>query len=322
MSHPLISVIVPVYNVEAYLKECVNSIRNQTYQKLEILLIDDGSPDHSGQLCDLLAQEDSRIRVIHKENGGLSSARNTGIEAATGEYLSFVDSDDWIDPQMYERLYHLIETHGAQVAAGGLQTSLGYHFNPAYPTCAEIELFSRTDALREVTRNQKITNSVCDKLWKKSLFDTVRFPEGEYFEDIKTSYKCLEKADIIAYDPRPAYIYRMTEDSISRGQFHPRMFEDAYAAKTRAEYYKEKYPDLYPYALAEHIRISLIRIWQSRKAPSCQLQRKALIQQMQQHLPAEAVQCLSKNGRIKLSALRLGTPVFHLIMQLHECIRK
>lgn len=322
MNQPLISVIVPVYKVEEYLTECVDSIRNQTYRNLEILLVDDGSPDRSGQMCDTLAQEDDRIRVIHKENGGLSSARNAGIEAATGEYLSFVDSDDWIDLQMYERLYGLIETHNAQVAAGGLQTSLGSHFNLSYPANQEVEVFSKLDSLREVTRNQKITNSACDKLWHKSLFDSVRFPVGEYFEDIKTIYKCLELADTIVYDPRPVYIYRMTTDSISRGHFHPRMFEDAYAAKVRADYYKEKYPELYDYAFAEYIRISIVKIWHSRSSAECKAQRKALIQQLKGALPTGAIQRLSRNGRIKLYALRLGIPVFTLVMTLHELTRK
>lgn len=322
MDKPLISVIVPVYKVEEYLVECVDSIRSQTYEDLEILLIDDGSPDRSGEMCDALALEDPRIRVIHKKNGGLSSARNTGLDEAKGEYVSFVDSDDWIAPDMYERLYGLMCKHKAQIAAGGLQTSTGVHFNLQYPARKEIEVFSRLDALREVTRNQKITNSVCDKLWKKFLFDQVRFPEGEYYEDMKTTYKCLEQADTVVYDPEPVYYYRMTATSITRGQFQLRMFEDAYASKKRAEYYAEKYPEIYAPALAEHIRISLLKIWMSRGTPSCKEQRKALIREMQGKLPKDAIKSLSRNGQIKLHALRIGVPVFYLAMKLNELTRK
>lgn len=111
-----ISVVVPVYNVEAFLERCVHSLCRQTYTNLEIILVDDGSPDHSGDLCDTLAARDNRIVVIHKQNGGLSDARNTGIAHATGDYIAFVDSDDWYDPTMLEVLLTLCEQHGAQIA--------------------------------------------------------------------------------------------------------------------------------------------------------------------------------------------------------------
>lgn len=314
MSQPLISVIVPVYKVEEYLKECVDSIRRQTYENLEILLVDDGSPDRSGEMCDTLALEDPRIRVIHKENGGLSSARNAGIDAATGEYLSFVDSDDWIDLRMYERLYALMQQHNAQIAAGGLQTSLGSFFNLSYPSKKDVEVYTQSGALREVTRNQKITNSFCDKLWDKRIFSSVRFPVGEVYEDMKTIPKCLELVDTVVYDPYPMYFYRMTDESITRGQFQPRMFEEAYAAKARAAYYREKHPENYDAAVADYIRTSIMKIWHSRKSPACKEQRKALIREMRGDLPKAAIKCLSRNGRIKLCALRLGVPIFHLAM--------
>ena len=322
MEQPLISVIVPVYKVEKYLHECVESIRNQTYRNLEILLVDDGSPDKSGEMCDALALEDSRIRVIHKENGGLSSARNAGLDVATGEYVSFVDSDDWITHDMYQRLLGLMQQHHAQIAAGGMQADTGKHFNPEYPKKADPDVFSRLDALREITKNQKITNSACDKLWKKSIFDTIRFPVGEYFEDFKTSYKCIDLVDTVVYDPHPFYIYRMTDSSITRGQFHPRMFEDAYAAKARAVYYQEKYPTLYGHAFSSYIWTCLFRIWQSRNTPSCDEKRNALIAEMKGNLPAPAVKLLNIQNKVKLYALRIGTPLFYFIMKLIELLKK
>lgn len=322
MNRPLISVIVPVYKVEAYLKECIDSIRNQTYRNLEIILVDDGSPDKSGEMCDALAKEDPRIRVIHKENGGLSSARNAGLDVANGEYVSFVDSDDWISLDMYQRLMDLMQQHHAQIAAGGMQDNTGKHFNPGYPKNANVEVFSRLDALREITINKKITNSACDKLWKKTIFDTIRFPVGEYYEDFKTSYKCIDLVDTVVYDPHPVYIYRMTDSSITRGQFHPRMFEDAYAAKSRADYYQEKYPMLYGYAYASYIWICLFKIWQSRGTSSCDEKRNALISEMKGSIPTPAVNLLNLQTKIKLYALRIGTPVFYFIMKLIEFVKK
>ena len=119
MEQALISVIVPVYKVEAFLPKCVNSILNQTYKNLEILLVDDGSPDGSGALCDAYARQDSRVRVIHKKNGGLSDARNAGIEAAAGDYLAFVDSDDWLEPDTYEVMLSAAERHHTQLVCAG-----------------------------------------------------------------------------------------------------------------------------------------------------------------------------------------------------------
>ena len=322
MIQPLISVIIPVYQTEEYLIHCVDSVRNQTYQNLEIILVDDGSPDRCGQMCDELALEDPRIRVIHKENRGLSSARNAGLDVMTGEYVGFVDSDDWIDPQMYAHLYNLLQQYNAQMAAIGLQTSQGIHYNLDYPAKSEMEVYSRLDALREVTRNQKITNSFCDKLWDTSVFNNIRFPMGELYEDMKIMPKCLEAIDTAVYDPHPMYFYRMTDTSITRGQFKPSMFEEAYAAKKRAQYYAEKYPEIQNAAVADYIRTSIMKIWFSRKSPDCDKQRKELIQEMKKPLPADAVSLLSRNGQIKLHTLRMGLPVFYLAMTLNELKNK
>ena len=322
MNQPLISVIVPVYKVEDYLAECVSSIRSQTYKNLEIILVDDGSPDRSGELCDQLAAQDPRIKVVHKENGGLSSARNAGLDVATGEYVSFVDSDDWIVADMYQRLYSLMEKHNAQIAAGGLQFSTGEHFNLDYPAKSDVEVFSRLDALREITRNQKCTNSFCDKLWPRWIFDKVRFPIGELYEDMKTIPSCLELVDTVVYDPTPTYFYRATEESITRGQFNPNKFEEAYAAKARAVYYAQTYPQLYSYALADYARTGIMKVWFSRGVSSCKEQRKALIRDLRTGIPRDAIRHLSKNGQIKYYTLKYSLPLFYLAMKLNEAVQK
>lgn len=318
MNEPLITVIVPVYKVEDYLKDCVDSICNQTYRNLEILLVDDGSPDRSGELCDQLALTDPRIRVIHKENGGLSSARNAGLDVATGQYVSFVDSDDWIAPDMYSRLYRLMQEYNAQIGIGGLQFSNGVHFNLDYPQKKDVEVFSRLDALREITRNQKCTNSFCDKLWPMQIFDTVRFPVGELYEDMKTIPHCLELVDTLVYDPTPSYFYRVTEESITRGQFNANKFEEAYAAQARADYYAKKYPQLYEAAVSDFVRTAIMKVWFSRGVPSCKAQRKDLIRQLRGNIPKGAIRCLSRNGQIKFYTLKYSLPLFHLAMAINE----
>lgn len=321
MSQPLISVIVPVYKTEAYLTKCLESIQSQTYPNLEIILVDDGSPDRSGELCDALQEKDARIKVVHKENGGLSSARNAGLDVMSGAYVGFVDSDDWIQPEMYARLMELMQRYDAQIAAGGMMMETGQQFNPHGDKDTEPVLFNRLEALQAVTLNEQITNSFCDKLFRADLFRTLRFPVGEFFEDFKTIHKCLELADQVVYTSQPMYIYRQTEQSISRGDFHPRMFEDAYAAKARSAYYLEKYPQIYDYAVASYIRVCLVRIWMSRNSAACATQRRGLIREMRGKLSAGAVRMLEKSYRVKLAALRISAPLYYGIILAHQLIK-
>ena len=146
------SIIIPVYNVQEYLQSCIDSVLANDTSDCEIILVDDGSPDNCGVMCDQYASEDSRIKVFHKENGGQSSARNLGLDNMTGDYVGFVDSDDWIEPNMYERLYELMCISGAQISVCGLQcdylNSQVVYTNKYYPKCKDIEVFSKIDALK------------------------------------------------------------------------------------------------------------------------------------------------------------------------------
>lgn len=185
-----ISVIIPVYKVEAYLRQCVDSVLAQTYSNLEVILVDDGSPDGSGAICDEYAAKDSRVKVIHKENGGQGSARNAGLDAATGEYLAFVDSDDWIDPDMYEKLLALLQEHDADIAEGS------YRFYRPWKTSNQILECPNTQSVA-VWEGKKIIERfyfgpdtfsdvavmVWNKLYKASLLRELRFKEGFIYED-------------------------------------------------------------------------------------------------------------------------------------------
>ena len=164
---PKISIIVPVYNVEQYLAECIESIRNQSLTDIEIILVDDGSPDNSGAICDDYARKDDRIRVIHKKNGGLSSARNAGLEVAIGEYIGFVDSDDWVDGEMYEVLYKNAVENQAEIAACNIaKMGLDGQFENFDIGNKDI-LFTRAEGMEELIRNQKLTFSSCNKIYKR-----------------------------------------------------------------------------------------------------------------------------------------------------------
>lgn len=212
MNKPLISVVIPVYNIEDYLERCVKSVCSQTYENLEILLVDDGSTDKSATLCEQLAQEDTRIKVFHKTNGGSSSARNLGIENAHGEYLGFVDSDDYIAENMYDLLYKAIlqyKTPIAQIGRDEIDEQGKRLPNICEPPKEEIVIPSE-EFLREMLLH-KGDCSFCTKLVKKELFQIAQFPEGELNEDFHLLVKLLPGIQGIVSLPQQTYhvFYRL-----------------------------------------------------------------------------------------------------------------
>lgn len=243
----LISVIVPVYKVERYLPKCVESILNQTYSHLEIILVDDGSPDGSGAICDALAQKDDRIRVIHKENGGLSDARNAGIQAARGEYLAFVDSDDWIEPDTYEAMLGLTEKYGVKLVCAGRYDENDATGETALGLCPQREeVLSSTEVVRRIFRWDGLDSSACDKLFRRELFRDIRFPVGQVVEDVPTIYRVVLLAEKGAMLPKPLYHYVHREQSITTASFSEKSF---YAVQNAARVYndiRQSRPELEP----------------------------------------------------------------------------
>ena len=187
MSNPLISVIVPVYNVEKYLKKCIQSIINQTYKNLEIILVDDGSSDNSGKICDEFAQKDNRIKVIHKTNGGLSDARNAGLDVMSGEWVSFVDSDDFVSPYYIENLHYLVNKYDVDMAI----TSFVRFFNENTKLSSnkisnqEVLIHNPDEAIKNMLYGKYYSVSACFKIYKKDLFYNNRFTKGKIYEDFE-----------------------------------------------------------------------------------------------------------------------------------------
>ncbi len=204
----MVSVIVPIYLVEPYLAKCIDSVLGQTYGDLEVLLIDDGSPDNCGRICDEYAKTDPRIHVFHTENHGLSAARNVGLDHAKGEYIAFVDSDDWIEPEMIETLYRKAVETGVDVVACGVYSE--------YPagTIRKQFRFQGGDALHGLIEGD-VGESVWNKLWKAQCFSQIRFPEGMYFEDLATIFKIFAQVSAVTV-PGCFYHYRYRKNSISR----------------------------------------------------------------------------------------------------------
>lgn len=211
-----ISVIIPVYNVEKYLKRCLDSVVTQTYKNLEIILVDDGSTDNSGKICDEYAAKDKRIIVIHKENGGLSDARNKGLDICTGDYISFIDSDDWIDLNYFDVLLKNLLEYDVDIACCDyLRTDKYEQNNDVSIENAQIFI---DEKILEIYLEKELV-SACDKLYRKEKFYDVRFPLKKVNEDISTIFLVFTKSRSIAYIDKNLYFYFRNTNSITKSKF-------------------------------------------------------------------------------------------------------
>lgn len=214
----LISIVIPIYNVEKYLKNCVDSVCNQTYQNLEIILVDDGSPDHCPEICEEYARNDPRVRVIHKQNGGLSDARNKGIDIATGAYIMFVDSDDYMPTYAVEYLYELLTKYQADASIGKLEMTKDLNSKGNIKSGTN-RLFNNKEAIGQLLYANLFSTSASAKLYKMRLFKEIRFPVGKLHEDLYTIYKVFDKAQKIVYGSNIVYFYYHRTGSITVSKF-------------------------------------------------------------------------------------------------------
>ena len=222
---PLISVIVPCYKVEKYLSKCVDSILRQSYQNLEIWLVDDGSPDKCGKICDDYAKRDNRVRVIHKINGGLSDARNVAIDQASGEWITFVDSDDFIADDYVETLYGLAEKYGCEVSVALFSTFYEGGKPNVSNLVEEEEKMEPVKAVEQMFYQKKIDTSAWAKLYHRRLFeDGIRYPKGLLYEDLATTYLLMLKSNGVAFVNKVIYYYLLRASSIE-GEYSPRKIQ-------------------------------------------------------------------------------------------------
>lgn len=248
---PKISVIVPVYGVEQWLPACVESILAQTFADFELILVDDGSPDNCPALCDGYAAKDERVRVIHRENGGLSAARNTGLDAVAGEYICFVDSDDVIAPRYLE----LLLSAGADVAQCGFCRE---------NMLADDAVFERLTGREMSLRMHNDAEGACtvawNRLWRRSVWGDLRFPEGKLHEDEFTTWRGFWAAETCAVTDAPLYYYRQRSGSIMDGGFTPRRMDAVDALRERAAFYRAQ-GDLELAALADTLYCHTLKSW-------------------------------------------------------------
>lgn len=221
----LISVIVPVYNVEAFLPKCVDSILNQTYRNLEVILVDDGTKDASDEICDRYAEQDSRVKVIHKLNGGLSSARNAGLEMASGEYIAFVDSDDWLEPDAYEAMLSGAIRHGVLLVCAGRYDVSGRTGQRKPGLCPQREeVVTGQELVRRIFHWENLDSAAWDKLYHRSLFREIRYPLGKIVEDVPTTYRIALLAGRALMLPKPIYNYYHRPNSITTAAVSEKTF--------------------------------------------------------------------------------------------------
>lgn len=241
---PLISIIVPIYKVEKFLPECIESIINQTYKNIEIILVDDGSPDNCGKICEDYQKKDSRIVVIHKENGGLSDARNAGLKIAKGTYLNFVDSDDRLPQNSIERLYKIAVKSHAQMVIGGFERFKDETGEIFFSTDADGEktlVMTKLEAMEDFFRDGCQAWAV---LYEKKIHEDIYFPKGEINEDEAIVFQLYDRCETIVVTNAVVYSYRNREESITTTAFSEKKLVAVEHYKNNYLWLKEKYPQL------------------------------------------------------------------------------
>lgn len=267
----LISVIIPVYNTKPYLNACLESVVGQTYRDLEIILVDDGSTDGSGELCDEWGQKDSIIKVVHKKNGGLSSARNAGMAIAKGDYFGFVDSDDVISPKMFEVLLHMAVETGADIAQCGYVCFSSYsaHIFNSNNTDPAIRYYDAHDAVRSLFIDEDVNVICCNKLVKRSVAKKIPFEEGRINEDVLWTFRAVSKSAKTVVTQEPLYGYFQREGSIMNSRYTAKRFDGIYALEQRAKEVKAVFPDLFPMAERQYVGGCMYHYQWLCRLPAC-----------------------------------------------------
>ena len=326
-TQPLISVIVPVYNVEKYLSKCLESIKNQTYTNLEIILVNDGSTDSSGKICEDFANNDSRIKLYHKENGGLSDARNFGIERASGTYFTFIDSDDYITQDYVDYLLKLVENSDAQIAIGS-HTICYESEKKTYKGLGQESQITITpkEALEHILLDDGIDLSAWAKLYSSKLFKEIRYPKGLAFEDTATTYKLLLLCEKISYGGKSIYNYRIRSNSITTSGSFKKKIQLISNTQEMCDDITEKYPDLQTAADRRLVWAYFSTLNQLLKCPD----RKEYKKEEQEILSflkskrkiIKKGSSYSKRDKIASAALALGLPFYSFIWNLYTKLAK
>ncbi|MGN1420916.1 MAG: glycosyltransferase family 2 protein [Eubacterium sp.] len=308
MTKPLISVIVPVYNTEKYLDRCVESIVNQTYNNLEIILVDDGSPDNSPAMCNAWAEKDSRIKVIHKENGGAASSRNAGLDIATGDYIGFVDGDDYAELNMYEILSDILEKNKADIAV------CGYHINNEENVDSNIHTVSQLDSLKKICVGDYKYGVLWNKLFKRELVIDVRMPNFKCCEDLVFNYYSFKNAENIAECDSKLYHYMQNESSTVHGNFAIGAFDAVRSKEIMLK--EEQNTELEKYAVRGLISSSFVVLSGCIQNDAFPNEAEKLVNQILMHKKEILSSNLyTKQDKIKTLVLSLSPKIYYRIIR-------
>ncbi|MBQ2835562.1 MAG: glycosyltransferase family 2 protein [Clostridia bacterium] len=313
MEKDLISIIIPVYNVEKYLRNCIDSVLAQTYKNIEIILVDDGSPDTCPDICDEYAKKDSRIKVIHQENGGLSDARNTGIEAANGKYITFIDSDDDVSSEYIKYLYELLRKNNTKMSIA-THTVVSNQKKTNWGNGYTEKVLTTEECLDRILCDKGFSISAWAKLYSKDLFNGVRFSIGKLNEDNGTTYKLILQCDKIAYGNKSIYNYYKRQNSITTSKFNLRKMDLVELTDKMCDEIDAKYPNLKDSTDKKRItsRFSVLRQMAVSKLNE---QEKALEKEIVKYIKQRKTQILknnkmSKRDKIALITLMMGKGIF------------
>ena len=254
---PLISVIIPVYNMELWLERCLGTVLAQTYKPLEIILVDDGSSDQSPAMCDRLAEVNPGIVVVHQQNKGLSGAKNTGIDCARGEYLTFVDADDTIFSNYIEKLYELCVHFDTPLSACNHRIVRGSSKKLRFASPRRDCVLETREALENICYQDVPDVSSWGKLYRRTLFEGLRFPEGRIYEDTFLFADIMVRAGKMAFTPEPLYDYIIRDDSLSHGRYIPERHQYIEAVDRLVRVMLEQYPDLAEASLCRRVFAAL-----------------------------------------------------------------
>lgn len=325
MEKPLISVIVPAYNVEKFIGKCIDSILRQSFKDFEVLLIDDGAKDSTPEICDACAKKDSRIKVYHKENGGLSDARNYGIDRMKGKYVTFIDSDDYVDSGYFEYLYGLItQEEDIQIAICG-KKSVREDENASPDPETFHEIITGERAVQKMLCGHGSGHSAWGKLYSADLWKTVRYPKGKIYEDYATTYRVMALVDKAAWGNAAMYFYVQHIESIMHQKCSRRSLSLVDIADEETEFIVKKWPALKQEALARKVTSELKCLQNILNAKNEEFDdyKQKIVEDVRRHKgELLASKKVALKTKIKIIALLLGERTFGFIYNLNDGDKK
>lgn len=321
----LISVIIPIYNQKKHLSRSIESVLNQSFKNLEIILVNDGSTDGSEKIIEEYAAKDKRIVTLHKENGGLSSARNAGIKISTGKYICFLDSDDYVDVDAYEKMHELITKYNADIACIGVEVfSDNGHIRYFNENLNEELILNKLEALHyhAISENKYISTSSCDKIFKREIVLSKLFQEGQYYEDLRVISYWINSATKIVYKNIPLYHYYYNNDSITHGKFNPKWLTWIDANEERLELYRKEDPEDIKYLNNTYVDNVLSIIYQARKNKKIKAKIKEIELNLKIFYKNNNNIEFSKKAKYKLKLYRFNKYLYFFAMNIYNICRK